>query len=53
MKKIVFFTSLVLVFFMAGAQEAPEGLFIASKAPDFRARDQYGKEVRLKDLLKE
>lgn len=34
------------------AQEAPEGLFIASKAPDFKAKDQEGKEVRLKDLLK-
>lgn len=37
----------------AGAQEAPEGLFIASKAPDFKAKDQNGKEVRLKDLLKQ
>ena len=34
------------------AQEAPEGLFIASKAPDFKATDQNGKEIRLKDLLK-
>lgn len=43
-------------FFLAvstvNAQEAPEGLFIGSKAPDFKAKDQYGKEVRLKDLLK-
>lgn len=35
------------------AQEAPEGLFIRSKAPDFKGTDQYDKEVRLKDLLKE
>lgn len=35
------------------AQEAPEGLFIESKAPDFKAKDQSGMEVRLKDLLKE
>lgn len=35
------------------AQEAPEGLFIDSKAPDFKATDQNGKDVRLKDLLKE
>src|SRR6187455_874671 len=35
------------------AQEAPEGLFIASKAPDFKAKDQNGKDVRLKDLLKQ
>jgi peroxiredoxin len=33
-------------------QEAPEGLFIASKAPDFKAKDQDGKEIRLKDQLK-
>jgi peroxiredoxin len=34
------------------AQEKPEGLFIGSKAPDFKANDQDGKDVRLKDLLK-
>jgi len=34
------------------SQEAPEGLFIASKAPDFKAKDQLGNEVKLKDLLK-
>jgi peroxiredoxin len=53
MKKLVSFISLVLVFFTATAQEAPEGLFISSKAPDFRAKDQHGAEIRLKDLLKE
>lgn len=53
MRKIVSFFSFIFVFFMASAQEAPEGLFIASKAPDFRAKDQHGKEIRLKDLLKE
>ncbi|MFZ9386640.1 MAG: peroxiredoxin-like family protein [Chitinophagaceae bacterium] len=36
----------------AFSQTAPEGLFIASKAPDFKARDQFGNEIRLKDLLK-
>ena len=35
------------------AQEKPEGLFINSKAPDFKATDQYGKEIRLKDVLKD
>ena len=35
------------------AQEKPEGLFINSKAPDFKATDQYGKEIRLKDILKD
>jgi peroxiredoxin len=53
MKQLVSSISLILVFFIASAQEAPEGLFIASKAPDFRAKDQHGKEIRLKDLLKE
>jgi peroxiredoxin len=40
-----------LAYFLV-AQEAPEGLFINSKAPDFKAKDQNGKEIRLKDLLK-
>jgi peroxiredoxin len=53
MKKMVSLFPLILVFFIGSAQEAPEGLFIASKAPDFRAKDQHGKEIRLKDLLKE
>lgn len=35
------------------AQEKPEGLFINSKAPDFKAIDQYGKEIRLKDVWKD
>src|SRR6266496_4663795 len=52
MKKI-----LCLIFFLHTAyfliaQEAPEGLFINSKAPDFKAKDQNGQEVRLKDILK-
>jgi peroxiredoxin len=54
MKKLVSSTCLILVFFIAAsAQKAPEGLFIASKAPDFRAKDQHGTEIRLKDLLKD
>lgn len=35
------------------AQEKPEGLFINSKAPDFKATDQHGNEIRLKDVLKD
>ncbi len=53
MKKIFSFLPLLLIVCSVSAQEAPEGLFIASKAPDFRAKDQNGTEVRLKDLLKE
>lgn len=52
MKKAVLFISLCFGFFISSAQEAPEGLFIASKAPDFKAKDQNGNEIRLKDLLK-
>jgi peroxiredoxin len=33
-------------------QEKPEGLFINSKAPDFKAKDQNGNEIALKDLRK-
>lgn len=53
MKRISF---LLLSFFICGllfSQEKPEGLFINSKAPDFKATDQYGNEVRLKDVLKD
>lgn len=53
MKRILFVVSMFLAVHIVAAQEAPEGLFIASKAPDFKAKDQNGKEIRLKDLLKE
>ena len=43
---------LVVFTFHAQAQEKPEGLFINSKAPDFRAKDQNGNEISLKDLRK-
>lgn len=36
----------------AFAQEKPEGLFINSKAYDFKAKDQNGKDVILKDMRK-
>lgn len=52
MKKILAIFSLSFMLNSAFTQEAPEGLFIDSKAPDFRAKDQNGNEVRLKDLLK-
>lgn len=52
MKKNVLTFLLLAAFFMVAGQEAPEGLFINSKAPDFKATDQNGNEVRLKDLLK-
>ncbi len=52
MKRIVSVVCLLMVVFSVAAQEAPEGLFISSKAPDFKAKDQNGKEIKLKDLLK-
>ena len=49
-----FFLLLGIIFsFFVEAQEKPEGLFINSKAPDFKATDQYGNEIRLKDVLKD
>jgi peroxiredoxin len=48
--------SLLLCLFVSiavAAQEKPEGLFINSKSPDFKATDQYGHEIRLKDVLKD
>ncbi len=51
MKIILSFLSFIIVF-TASAQQAPEGLFLSSKAPDFKAKDQNGQELRLKDLLK-
>ena len=52
MKKFICFICVVLSLMLVSAQEAPEGLFIASKAPNFKAKNQYGVEVELKDLLK-
>jgi peroxiredoxin len=47
---------LLVLLMIAGvslyAQEKPEGLFINSKAPDFKAKDQNGNEIELKDLRK-
>ena len=51
MKKLFAFLSF-LVAFAASAQEKPEGLFINSKAPEFRLKDQSGIEVSLKELRK-
>src|SRR5688572_10968171 len=47
---LVFFAFFLIL--SVNAQETPEGLFISSKAPDFKAKDQYGTEIRLKDQLK-
>jgi peroxiredoxin len=52
MKRPAILFAAIIFSFAAICQEAPEGLFIGSKAPDFKAMDQSGKEVRLKDELK-
>jgi peroxiredoxin len=51
MKKLLFSLVLLCSISIYG-QEQPEGLFINSKAYDFKAKDQNGKEIRLKELLK-
>jgi peroxiredoxin len=43
---------LLMSAFQLQAQEKPEGLFINSKAPDFKGKDQNGNEIVLKDLRK-
>ena len=52
MKRLILAAALFLCGNFLFAQEAPEGLFLNSKAPDFKAKDQHGNDVRLKDLLK-
>jgi peroxiredoxin len=52
MKQIILFSCLLIAFFSTAAQEKPEGLFINSKAPDFKLKDQNGAEVSLKELRK-
>jgi len=52
MKKLTLLPLFVLSAGLLFAQEAPEGLFLNSKAPDFKGKDQNGADVRLKDLLK-
>ena len=52
MKKALVTICSLFILFSAFAQDKPEGLFINSKAPDFKAKDQNGNEVALKDLRK-
>lgn len=52
MKKILFSVLASLAVFISTAQEKPEGLFINSKAPEFKINDQSGVEVSLKELRK-
>jgi peroxiredoxin len=52
MKPLVFIACFLIASFAICAQEKPEGLFINSKAPDFKLKDQNGAEVSLKELRK-
>ncbi|MET0636513.1 MAG: peroxiredoxin-like family protein [Chitinophagaceae bacterium] len=52
MKKSLLSLLFVCLTSLLLAQEAPEGLFLNSKAADFKGTDQDGNTVRLKDLLK-
>jgi peroxiredoxin len=50
---IKFLSALLLITgLQLQAQEKPEGLFINSKAPDFKGKDQNGNDIVLKDLRK-
>lgn len=53
MAKLFLLISTLFIGKLLFAQEKPEGLFINSKAPDFRSIDQYGNEVRLRDMVKD
>ncbi len=52
MKRLFFLLIAFFSFSLLHAQLKPEGLFINSKAPDFKAKDQSGAEVSLKELRK-
>ena len=51
MYKLLYLILLINISQFLSAQEAPEGLFINSKAPNFKAKDQNGNPVELKKLL--
>ncbi len=44
--------TLLLGSLAAAAQQNPEGLFLKSRAPEFRGKDQTGNEISLRDLRK-
>jgi len=52
MKLFLVFSLFAFSFFTSVAQDKPEGLFINSKAPDFKVKDQSGNEISLKELRK-
>ncbi len=50
--KIAYSLLFILITLTVQAQEKPEGLFINSKAPEFKLKDQSGAEIILKDIRK-
>lgn len=52
MKQFAFLLSLFFISAVAFAQATPEGMFLNSKAKDFKGTDQNGNSLRLKDLVK-
>src|ERR1700737_382895 len=52
MKKLFLFLLTTISISFLWAQNKPEGLFINSKAPDFKLKDQDGKDVSLRELKK-
>lgn len=52
MKNLLLTVLSLLFLHVAFGQEKPEGLFINSKAPEIKAKDQNGNDVVLKDLRK-
>ena len=53
MKKIFVPILALLMVVVMNAQDAPKGLNLNDKAPEFTARDQHGKKIGLKDQLKQ
>ena len=52
MKRLFLLTLLIVSTLISMAQDKPEGLFINSKAPEFKAKDQNGTDLSLKELRK-
>lgn len=50
--KQLFAFFLTILSIASFAQDKPEGLFLNSKAPDFKVKDQNGADISLKDLRK-
>jgi len=52
MKQFILFSCLLIASVAGIAQDKPEGLFINSKAPEFKLKDQSGIDQSLKELRK-